>query len=67
MSRPVKARTADTYQREIQALLRLRSAIVLDSGADKTIADRAIEHIDALVKDVIALKDRASGPLEKAM
>ena len=65
MPPPVKPRNGATYQREIQALLRLRSAIILDAGADKVLAEKAVTQIDELVKTIVCLKDRASGELAK--
>ena len=65
MPPPIKPRTVDTYQKEIRALFRLRAAIILDSGADTVLADRAIVQIDELVKTIVCLKDRVSGELSK--
>jgi hypothetical protein len=52
---PVKKRTTKSYQRDVEHLTRLRTAIRLDVTLDMTSADRACEAIDALMKNLATL------------
>ena len=53
--RPIKKRTAKTYQRDIEALGRLRTAIRLDRKLDLTKSSRAVKDLDKLVDSLLDL------------
>ena len=50
MTRPVKKRTAKSYARDVETLVRLRAAITLDDSADWALAQKAIKQIDATIE-----------------
>lgn len=50
--RNVELRSVDSYTRDIRSLLRLRTAILIDTSLDVADRAKAVEHIDALVKMV---------------
>lgn len=53
--RPIQTRDRRTYQRDIEHLMRLRTAIQLDNSLDVTQANRAIKDIDRLTQSVLEL------------
>jgi hypothetical protein len=55
MSRPIKKRTVKSYRRDIEALVRLRTAICLDDKAEPTQARTAIKKIDECVRALLPL------------
>lgn len=48
MARPVKVRTAETFERDLQTLAHLRTAILLDRTLDIGRAQKAVDLIDEL-------------------
>ena len=50
MARPVQVRSAESYMREAQNLLRLRNSIVLDSKVDERERSKALRAIDELIQ-----------------
>lgn len=62
MARPTKPysrRTVDSYERDKEYLLRLRSAIWLDSDLDSDMVGNTVKVIDLLL---VALRDLAPAP-----
>jgi hypothetical protein len=55
MSRPIKKRTAKSYARDIEALGRLRTAILMDNSIDAVAMGRAMVQLDKLVSALIEL------------
>jgi hypothetical protein len=55
MSRPIKKRTAKSYARDIEALGRLRTAILMDSSIDAVAMGKAMVQLDKLVGALIEL------------
>lgn len=60
MARPVKLRTAATYQRDIEHLTRLRMAIRLDKVIPLKDRKKAFVQIDALTNTIVELIERVS-------
>lgn len=52
---PVKKRTTKSYQRDVEHLTRLRTAIRLDVSLDIGSVDKACASIDSLMKDLANL------------
>ena len=52
---PVKKRTTKSYQRDVEHLTRLRTAIRLDVSLDVGSVDKACASIDSLMKDLANL------------
>ena len=50
MARPVQPRSAESYMREAQNLLRLRNSIVLDTRVDERARARTLSTIDELIR-----------------
>lgn len=50
MGRPVKPRTAATFERDLQTLAHLRTAILLDRTLDRSETRRAVDLIDQLTE-----------------
>lgn len=65
MARPVKRRNVKSYQRDIEALGRLRTALVMDSSLDWTLVKSTIENIDSLMRSLRDLSANATA--EKAL
>jgi hypothetical protein len=61
MARPIQKRTSKSYQRDIEALTRLRTAIKLDRHLDPTLVNTAITDIDKLVDSVWKLAENQDG------
>jgi len=57
MARPILVRTVRTYQRDVEHLGRLRTALRLDTTIDPAIADRAAKLIDKLTLELGRLAD----------
>lgn len=55
MARPTKRRTAQSYARDIEAINRLRTAILLDRDADPRVSALAVEQIDTLTRTLVGL------------
>jgi hypothetical protein len=49
MPRPVKKRTAKTYRRDVEALGRLRTALLVDLEIDSDLRKQALDNIDTLI------------------
>lgn len=59
MSRPIKKRTAKSYRRDVESLVRLHTAIRLDENLPKEKARDAMSKIDNLIdslKELIELE-----------
>lgn len=50
--RPVKKRTTKTYMRDVEAITRLRTAILLDQSLLQTDAREAVNAIDVLIEKI---------------
>jgi len=57
MSRPIKRRRVENYNRDVEALGRLRTAIMQDTSLDATAINDAITDIDRLMKSLITLSN----------
>ena len=55
MSRPVKARTVQSYRRDVEHLTRLRTALKLDAKLEKILVQKTCLQIDALMNLLIEL------------
>lgn len=55
MARPVKTRTADTLRRDVEALNRLRSALMLDKSLDAAKVKESVGLIDSLTNNLVGL------------
>lgn len=55
MARPIKKRTAKSYQRDVEVLGRLRTAIQIDGDVDFALQSKALENIDALIATLAAI------------
>lgn len=58
MSAPIKVRTSKSYVRDIEALGRLRSAIMIDPSLRAASAAEALTRIDELIRALVALIPR---------
>jgi hypothetical protein len=55
MARPIRPRTTKGYDRDIERLVRLRTAIMMDSSIDSARANELSTAIDKLATDLIKL------------
>lgn len=55
MSRPVKARTVQSYRRDVEHLTRLRTALKLDAKLEKILVQKTCLQIDTLMNLLIEL------------
>lgn len=53
MPRPVRRRTAEGYKRELEAITRLRTAVLMDSTIDKPLSKQLIADIDKLTDTIL--------------
>jgi hypothetical protein len=60
VARPVKPRTGRSYARDVEALVRLRAAIMLDPSIREGKIDEATAQIDALVSTLRGLIRKAA-------
>jgi hypothetical protein len=60
MARPILKRTLKTYERDIAALRRLRTAIALDASLETRRSKAAVSEIDRCVKVLIELTNSLS-------
>lgn len=60
MARPVKIRTKESFQRDIAALTRLRSAVKIDESLPQTKVKKICRKIDSLIDEIVAAFPTAS-------
>ena len=55
MARPIQKRTAESYQRDIEAIGRLRTAILMDTSLDQKLGKSAVSSLDDSVEKLRAI------------